>query len=122
MHLLLKLSWELNQNQFRLRKSMNINDLETCEIVEFDNQIIGGKPYTFVKGSVKVEPGNGFANVFSGAKGDYTSTGASSGVSVSSNNAVGYYVGHALATEGRKVSYKIDYGTDYAADYGHKKY
>lgn len=93
---------------------MNINDLETCEFVEFDNQIIGGKPYTFLQGGVKAKRGDAYAYIATIAKGDSTSTGAKSGVSESPYYAAGYYAGYSVAIDGRKVSYKTGYGSDYA--------
>ncbi len=93
---------------------MNINDLETCELVECDNQIIGGKPKTYVQGNAKAQPGKAQADVVAVALGDQTSTKTSTGANVSSRSATSYFVGSALARTGNEYDVSYDSGFDYS--------
>ncbi|MBV6623595.1 MAG: hypothetical protein KI793_11765 [Rivularia sp. (in: Bacteria)] len=94
---------------------MNINDLEICEVVEFSNQIIGGKPIAFVAGRAKAKPGKAKADAFALGVGDSTSAGTYTGASVSPKYGAAYYGAYATARKGTNVSFKTGYDTDYAA-------
>ncbi|WP_414622990.1 hypothetical protein [Calothrix sp. CCY 0018] len=94
---------------------MNINDLEICEVVESDNQIIGGKPDTFVQGSVKAKPGKAKASVLAVGVGDKTSAATITGATAAPKYGAAYYAGYASAIEGTKTSYKTASGADSAA-------
>ncbi|MEA5597866.1 hypothetical protein [Rivularia sp. UHCC 0363] len=95
---------------------MNINDLETCEVV-FGNQVIGGNPKTYVKGSAKAKPGYANANVVAVAVGDSTSTKTATGASVSPTYGSDFFAGSAVAKTGTK--YDLSYDSGY--DYGYQK-
>ena len=93
---------------------MNINDLEICEVVESGNQIIGGKPKSFVEGRAKAKPGKAYADVISVGVGDSTSAGSYTGASTSTKFGAAYYAGYASARKGTDVSFKTGYDADYA--------
>jgi len=91
---------------------MNINDLETCEIVESGNQIIGGAA-TYVKGKANAKRGNADAKVLAIGIGKNNSTKTKTNARASEYSAFGSYTGSAVSQTGSKYSASYDSGSDY---------
>ncbi|MEL7243316.1 MAG: hypothetical protein AAF063_25215 [Cyanobacteria bacterium J06643_5] len=106
------MSWQSKQNEFRLRNSMNIQDLGTCEIIELDNQIIGGVQ-TYVGGKVKAKQGKAEADVLAVGLGKNNSTNTKTNAYVSKYSSVSSYVGSAVSQTASDYSVSYNYGKDY---------
>ncbi|MDY6899634.1 MAG: hypothetical protein SWZ49_16380 [Cyanobacteriota bacterium] len=92
---------------------MNIQDLETCEIVEFDNQIIGGAQ-TYVGGNATAKQGKAKADVLAVSLGKNTSTRTKTNANVSKYSSVSSYVGSAVSQTKDDYSVSYDHGTEHS--------
>ncbi|MCJ8280813.1 MAG: hypothetical protein MJK14_13220 [Rivularia sp. ALOHA_DT_140] len=90
---------------------MNIYDLETCEVIEFDNQIIGGAKAD-VNGKADAKSGKANAGISSVAFGKNNYTTANSSARVYPSSSTAYYAGSAVSRTGRKYSIDYDWGYD----------
>ena len=90
---------------------MNINDLQVCEVVEFDNQIVGGLTAD-VKGEAIAAPGIAFADVNAEAIGLNTIVKVGSSADVAPYYSSALYHGYGAAWDNK--GYSVDYESDYA--------
>ena len=91
---------------------MNIQDLGNCEIVELDNQIMGGAA-TYLGGKAKAKQGYADASVTAVGVGKNNSTNTKTNAYVSKYSSVSSYVGSAVSQTGDDYSVSYGYGKDY---------
>lgn len=91
---------------------MDIQDLGNYEIVESDNQIIGGVQ-TYVGGKAKAKKGKAKADVLAVGLGNNTSTKTKTNANVSKYASVSSYVGSAVSQTKDDYSVSYGYGKDY---------
>ena len=91
---------------------MNIQDLGTCEIIELDNQIIGGAQ-TYVGGKANAKGGKANADVLAVGVGKNNSTNTKTNAYVSKYSSVSSYVGSAVSQTGSDYYVSYEYGKDY---------